>query len=111
MVLPETVIIQLATLSEQDRYIIHKCRGERNRLGFSYQLMFVKVFNRFPRQFPLEVHPQILTFAVLQMGVNPDLIQACQKRQQTISQHQQHIRDYLNLTSFDDIATAKVKAF
>ena len=63
--LPESVIIQLATLSEHDRLMISKCRGSHNRLGFAYQLMFVKVFNCFPNQIPLEIQLQVLTFAAL----------------------------------------------
>jgi hypothetical protein len=94
MALPESVIIQLATLSEEDRLTIQKCRGQHNRLGFAYQLMFVKVFNRFPNQTPLEIQPQILTFAVLQLGVKTELITAYQKRQ--CSQMHQCIKNYSN---------------
>lgn len=111
MALPESVIIQLATLSEQDRSMIQKCRGHHNRLGFAYQLMFIKIFNRFPRQVPLEIQPQILTFAVLQLGIKTELIRTYQKRQQTISDHQQQIRAYLNLASFDKNAMAQVSEF
>lgn len=111
MALPESVIVQLATLSDQDRLTIQKCRGEHNRLGFAYQLMFAKVFNRFPNQIPLEIQPQILTFAVLQLGIESELINAYQKRQQTISEHQQQIRIYLNLANFDKEAIIKVSEF
>lgn len=68
--LPESVIIQLATLSEQDRGVIQKCRGQHNRLGFAYQLMFVKIFNYFPNQALVEIQPQIITFAGLQLVVS-----------------------------------------
>ena len=109
--LPESVIIQLATLSEKDRFAIQKCRGEHNRLGFAYQLMFAKVFNRFPNQVPLEIQPQILIFAVLQLGIKAEQINAYQKRQQTLSKHQQQIRIYLNLANFDKAAIAQVSNF
>ncbi|WP_341792643.1 MULTISPECIES: Tn3 family transposase [unclassified Rickettsia] len=109
--LPESVVIQLATLSEQDRSVIQKCRGQHNRLGFAYQLMFVKVFNYFPNQALLEIQPQIITFAVLQLGIKTELINAYQKRQQTVSEHQQQIRDYLRLSSFDKSAIAQVSEF
>jgi hypothetical protein len=109
--LPESVIIQLATLSAQDRLTLQKCRGQHNRLGFAYQLMFVKVFNRFPNQISLEIQPQILTFAVLQLGIKAELINTYQKRQQTVSAHQQQIRIYLNLASFDKAAITQVSEF
>lgn len=111
MALPESVIIQLATLSEQDRLIIQKCRGQHNRLGFAYQLMFAKVLNRFPNQVPLEIQPQILTFAVLQLGIKAEHVNAYQNRQQTVSEHQQQIRVYLNLANFDKVAIAQVSDF
>lgn len=109
--LPESVIIQLATLSEQDRQIIQKCRGPHNRLGFAYQLMFVKIFNRFPAQTPLNIQPQILTFAVLQLGIKIDSIKNYQNRQQTISEHQRQIRDYLGLGGFDKAAIMQISQF
>jgi len=109
--LPESVIIQLATLAEQDREIIQKCRGQHNRLGFTYQLMFVRIFNRFPNQVPLDIQPQILTFASLQLGVNTELINAYQKRQPTISEHQQQIRLYFKLKHFDEFAVKLVNDF
>ncbi|MBS0287100.1 MAG: Tn3 family transposase [Proteobacteria bacterium] len=111
IVLPESVIIQLATLSEQDRCVIQNCRGPHNRLGFAYQLMFVKLFNRFPNQIPLEVQSQVLTFATLQLNINTEHINAYQKRQQTISDHQKQIRDYLGLVSFDRTAIEQVSEF
>jgi len=109
--LPESVIIQFATLSEQDRDIVQKCRGQHNRLGFAYQLMFAKVLNRFPNQIPLEIQQQILTFSSLQLSINIEFINLYQKRRPTISEHQQQIRCYLSLKSFDEIATAQVSDF
>lgn len=111
MALPESVIIQLAKLSEQDRLTIQKCRGQHNRLGFAYQLMFTKIFNRFPNQIPLEIQSQILTFAVLQLGIKAELIDTYQKRQQTVSDHQQQIRIYLSLTNFNKVAITQVSDF
>ena len=105
------MIIQLATLSKQDRRMIQKCRGQHNRLGFAYQLMFVKVFNRFPNQIPLEIHSQVLTFTVLQLNINTELINVYQKRQQTVSEHQQQILDYLSLSEFDKTTIKKVNEF
>lgn len=111
MTLPESAIIQIATLSETDRQTIQKCRGQHNRLGFAYQLMFAKIFNRFPNQRPLEIQSQIVTFAVLQLTIEAEFITVYQKRQQTISEHQIQIRDYLKLTSFDKTVMKRVNQF
>lgn len=109
--LPESLTTQLATLSEQDWHKIHYCRGYHNRLGFAYQLTFVKIFNRFPAQIPLEIQSQILTFVALQLRIKIDHIYAYPKRQQTISEHQRQIRDYLSLSGFDKTATDLVSEF
>lgn len=73
--------------------------------------MFVKIFNYFPNQALVEIQPQIITFAVLQLGIKTELINAYQKRQQTVSEHQQQIRDYLRLSSFDKSAISQVSEF
>lgn len=109
--LPESVIIQLATLTDSDRDLIQKCRRSHNRLGFSYQLMFVKVFNRFPSQEPLSIQQQILLFASMQVNISIDEIGIYQNRRQTISEHQEEIRIYLELFRFDQEAIDKVNHF
>lgn len=109
-VLPESVIIELATLSEDEKSLVQQCRGKPNRLGFCYQLMFVKVFNYFPSQTPLGIQEQILIFASLHMDTTPEQIQNYQKRQQTISEHQIKITQHLCLSTFDDKAAKNVAA-
>lgn len=109
--LPESIVIQVGTLSEQDRLIIQKCRGEHNRLGFAYQLIFSKVFNQFPNQVQFEIQNQLLTFASLQLNSHAELIADYQKRRQTISEHQEQIRVYLQLAHFDKIAVEKLNTF
>ena len=43
-----------ATLTEADLAEIARCRRDHNRLGFAYQVGFVRLFSRFPtpRTFP-----------------------------------------------------------
>ena len=56
---------------------------------------FVRFFNRFPAQQPLEVEEDILAFASVQLNTN---IQDCWQyggRQKTVSVYQEAIRDYL----------------
>ncbi len=47
-------------LSLADIARIGQCRGEHNRLGFAYQLIFVQLLNRFPAQEPFEIEARIL---------------------------------------------------
>ena len=47
-------------------------RRVHNRLGFAYPIAFVRVLGRFPQQEPLEIDGEILRFAALQLGADPD---------------------------------------
>src|SRR2546425_594196 len=38
-------LVQVAKLSDADLRIIKACRGKHNKLGFAYQLCYVKLFN------------------------------------------------------------------
>ncbi len=86
-------------------------RSRRNRLGFAYQIAFVRVLGRFPRQSPLEIEEEILRFAALQLGIDPETIHAYADRQQTVSEHQQHIGQYLCLRAFDATADKDLARF
>ena len=72
-----------------------------NRLGFAYQVAFVRVLGRFPHQEPLEIDGEVLRFAALQLGTDPDAIEDYAERRQTVTGHQRRIRDYLGLRPFD----------
>ena len=76
-------------------------RGPHNQLGFAYQVAFVRVLGRFPQQAPLEIDGEILRFAALQLGADAETIHAYAGRQQTVSEHQQRIGEYLRLCAFD----------
>ena len=54
---------------------ISKRRGDPHRLGFAYQLGFVRVFQRFPVQQPLEIREELLSFVALQTGIDGGLLQ------------------------------------
>ena len=71
-------------------------RSYRSRYGISYQIAFVRVLGRFPRQEPLEIDEEILRFAALQLGTSPDAIGAYAERRQTVSEHQRRIRTGLD---------------
>ena len=48
-------LVRDATFLEADRREIALRRGPHNRLGFAYQVAFVRVLGRFPQQTPLEI--------------------------------------------------------
>ena len=86
-------------------------RGPHNRLGFAYQVAFVRVLGRFPQQAPLEIDGEILRFAALQLGADAETIHAYASRQQTVSEHQQRIGEYLRLRAFDAAAGERLARF
>ena len=94
-------LIRDGTFLEEDRRQIAQRRRGHNQLGFAYQIAFVRVLGRFPRQEPLEIDEEILRFAALQLGTSPDAIGAYAERRQTVSEHQQRIRSHLKLRAFD----------
>lgn len=83
------------TISDLDQ--IQQCRRDHNKLGFAYQLAFVRIFNRFPLQQPFEVLDELLSFISIQMNLPGKLIAAYMARQPTLSEHQEAIRQYLAL--------------
>jgi TnpA family transposase len=99
-----------ASFSTEDVARIMTCRGEHNRLGFAYQLAFVRSLNRFPAQDPLEIEEDILAFASVQLRMDIQDSWPYGNRQKTVSEHQEAIRDYLGLRSFNT-ATAEIEAF
>ena len=53
-------LINILRFNSEDIAQIEKCRYEHNRLGFGYQLSFVRLLNRSPRQVPFEAINDIL---------------------------------------------------
>ena len=104
-------LIRDATFLEADRREIALRRGPHNRLGFAYQVAFVRVLGRFPQQAPLEIDGEILRFVALQLGADAETIQPYASRQQTVSEHQQRIGEYLRLRAFDAAADERLVRF
>src|ERR1700730_11557277 len=57
-----------ASLTEEDFVQLAKCRRPHNRLGFAYQVAFVRLFNRFPQQQPFELIEELVCFSAAQLG-------------------------------------------
>ena len=104
-------LITLAQISPKDMDQINQCRRDHNRLGYGYQLSFVKVENRFPAQQPLEVSEDILNYVSVQLSMPVGLIESYKTRRETISEHQSRIREYLNLKRYGDEEQVALKIF
>jgi TnpA family transposase len=100
-----------ARLTGEDLVQIAKCRRPHNRLGFAYQVGFIRLFNRLPRQQPFEVVDELVSLSAAQLGFDARLIELYRKRQPTISEHQQIITDYLGLHHFGDAEAARLEQF
>jgi Domain of unknown function (DUF4158) len=100
-----------ATLTEEDLRQIGKCRRPYNRLGFAYQVAFVRLFNRFPRQQPFEIVEELVNFSAVQLGFEVSLLEFYRKRQPTISEHQETITRYLRLRHFGNAETLRLEKF
>jgi hypothetical protein len=108
---PKDRVLELGKLTPKDLRRIRQCRRNYNRLGFGYQVAFVRLENRFPIQMPFELIDDVLTFVAVQTNIAACEIQEYADRQQTISEHQAQIRDYLSLAPFENAERAKLEAF
>jgi len=104
-------LTSLAKFVREDIKQINLCRRQHNRLGFGYQLSFVRLLNRFPVQQPLEILNDILNFVSIQLNIPSERISDYTQRQPTISAHQETIRSYLGLQQFSDHSLRKVEQF
>jgi TnpA family transposase len=94
-------MIREASLTEADSAEVARCRRDHNRLGFAYQIGFVRLFHRFPAQQPLEICDELLNFVALQLGIEETQIADYAPWQHTASEHQDRIREFLRLSDYD----------
>jgi TnpA family transposase len=104
-------LVNVARLQPEDIEQIRRRRRPHNRLGFGYQLCFVRLTNRFPAQKPFEIYEDILSFASVQLDIPASVIDTYASRQPTISEHQDHIREYLGLRRFDENEIPEISKF
>src|SRR5512135_2947618 len=93
-------MIRDASLTEADLAEVALCRRDHNRLGFAYQIGFVRLFHRFPAQQPLEICGELLNFVALQLGIEEAWIADYAPWQHTASEHQDRIREHLRLIDY-----------
>jgi TnpA family transposase len=104
-------MIREASLTDADLAEVGKCRRDHNRLGFAYQIGFVRLFSRFPDQQPLEVCDELLSFVAMQLNIDATKLEEYAARQPTVSDHQTRIRDYLKLAIFDHEQAEALECF
>jgi TnpA family transposase len=104
-------LIREASLTETDLVEIARCRRDHNRLGFAYQIGFVRLFNRFPDQQPLEVCDELLSFVAAQLNIDATRLEEYAARQPTVSDHQTRCREYLKLVVFDSEQVGTLERF
>lgn len=93
-------LVEVAKLTDTDIEQINKCRGVQSKIGYAYQICYVKLFNRLPPQSPLEILEELATFVAIQVDIPKDQLHVYAHRQPTISEHQEQIRVYLHLKTF-----------
>lgn len=104
-------LVRVAKFSPDDLVKIDMCRESHTRLGFGYQLAFIRLQNRIPMQQPLEIVEEILTYVGVQLDLTTTIIQQYQKQRRTVINHQQEICAYLNLRPLGDAEIALLNTF
>src|SRR5215510_7813661 len=94
---PRDLITERVRFTPADHIQIAHCRGVHNRLGFAYQMGFVRLTGRFPAQQPLEMLHDLLVWVAQEVGIDPSAIEAYAQRRQTVSEHQLLLQGYLGL--------------
>lgn len=100
---PRRVLLRLARLTEADRAALHELRLDHTRLGFAYQLAFIRLTGRLPRQRPLELDEDLLAFVAQQLGLEAGVVNLMERyasRQPTVSEHTERARNHLGLRPF-----------
>jgi uncharacterized protein DUF4158 len=108
---PRELIAEWVVFTPADHAQIARCRGQHNRLGFAYQMGFLRLTGRFPTQQPLEILDDLLDFVAHEFAMDPAGIQDYAQRQVTVSVHQEHIRFHLGFRPFDASARAALSRF
>jgi hypothetical protein len=80
-------LAKVARLSDKDMELINDCRGEHNKLGFAYQLCYIKLFNRLPVQRPFAPVEELATFVAVQLDIPAERLSTYATQQVTFSLH------------------------
>jgi hypothetical protein len=61
------------------------------------------LYHRFPSQQPLEIDDEIVTYVSVQLDISSSKMIPYQEQRQTIVNHQQELRIYLDVRRFDSM--------
>ena len=104
-------IVREGKFSAEDMTEIKKRRRDYNRLGYAYQLAFVRLASRFPTQQPLEIDRELLTYVGMQLSIPDEALERYQNRQQTMAEHRAAILAYQGYRRFGEAEEALLEAF
>lgn len=104
-------LIRDARLRESDLAEVARCRTDTMRLGFAYQIAFVRLFNRFPTQHPFEVEGELAGYVAMQLGLSTQQMESYASRRPTVSEHQARIRKSLHLRSLGKKEAEELNGF
>lgn len=104
-------IVRQARFSPEDMAEIQKRSQDHTRLGFAYQLAFVRLSYRFPAQQPMEIIDELLVYVSVQLDIPTDKIELYQRRQPTVAEHRIVLLEFLNLRRFGEAETELLEKF
>jgi hypothetical protein len=104
-------IVREAKFSPEDMTEIQMRRQDHTRLGFAYQLAFVRLAQRFPAQQPLEIIDDLLIYVSVQLDIATDQIELYQRRQPTVTEHRIALLEYLGLHRFGEVESELLEKF
>jgi len=104
-------LAQVARLSVADIKKVNEYRGIENKLGFAYQLCYVKLFNRLQAQSPFEIIEELVTFIAIQLDIPREQLLTYAEQKSTFFRHQEELRSYLLLTKFTQNSEEILKDF
>ena len=103
-----------AQLTDEDRSRVARLRHDHTRLGFAYQLAFVRLTGRLPQQRPFEVEPDVLRHVARQLRLEDNagaLAARYAARQPTVSAHAEAVRLHLGVRPFGPDERDALEAF
>ena len=104
-------LVRIAKFTPDDFARIRECRQDHTRLGFAYQLAFVRLYHRFPSQQPLEIDDEIVTYASVQLDIPSSRMIPYQEQRRTIINHQKELRSYLGVRRFGEAELEALEAY
>ena len=109
-----------ARLTDEDRSRVARLRHDHTRIGFAYQIAFVRLTGRLPRQRPFEVEPDVLHHVARQLRLSAAtggeeqadaLVARYAARQPTVSVHAEAVRLHLGVRPFGPDERTALEAF